>query len=124
MRPSFLTPAPDDTRALKRAFGPNLKFGCDVSCLYFAREVVLYPLIDVGFELGADFWAGPRSVFDEPPSVDPFLRDTRIAIRRALPGGALTDRQFGDRIKRLSANAAATPQRTAVKFQNDATGCA
>ena len=86
----FSYPAPDDTRALKRTFGSNLKFGCEVSCLYFSREVVRYPLIDVGFELGADFWAGPRSVFDEPLTVDPFLRDTRIAIRRALPGGALT----------------------------------
>ena len=86
----FSYPAPDDTRALKRTFGSNLKFGCEVSCLYFAREVVHYPLIDVGFELGVDFWAGPRSVFDEPLTVDPFLRDTRIAIRRALPGGTLT----------------------------------
>ena len=86
----FSYSAPDDTRALKRTFGSNLKFGCEVSCLYFSREVVHYPLIDVGFELGADFWAGPRSVFDEPLTVDPFLRDTRIAIRRALPGGALT----------------------------------
>ena len=86
----FSYPAPDDTRALKRTFGSNLKFGCEVSCLYFSREVVHYPLIDVGFELGVDFWAGPRSVFDEPLTVDPFLRDTRIAIRRALPGGALT----------------------------------
>ncbi len=86
----FSYPAPDDTRALKRTFGSNLKFGCDVSCLYFSREVVHYPLIDVGFELDADFWAGPRSVFDEPLTVDPFLRDTRIAIRRALPGGTLT----------------------------------
>lgn len=86
----FSYPAPDDTRALKRAFGSNLKFGCAVSCLYFSREVVRYPLIDVGFEPGVDFWAGPRSVFDEPASVDPFLRDVRVAIRRALPGGALT----------------------------------
>jgi len=29
-------------------------------------------------------------VFDEPLTVDPFLRDTRIAIRRALPRGGLT----------------------------------
>jgi AraC-like DNA-binding protein len=86
----FSYPAPDDTRALKRAFGSNLKFGCAVSCLYFSREVVRYPLIDVGFEPGVDFWAGPRSVFDEPASVDPFLRESSVAIRRALPGGALT----------------------------------
>jgi AraC-like DNA-binding protein len=86
----FSYPAPDDTRALKRAFGANLKFGCEVSCLYFSREVVRYPLIDVGFELGKDFWAAPRGVFEEPANIDPFLRDTRVAIRRALPGGALT----------------------------------
>lgn len=86
----FSYPAPDDTRALKRAFGANLKFGCEVSCLYFSREVVLYPLIDVGFEPGNDFWAAPRSVFEEPASIDPFLLDTRLAVRRALPGGALT----------------------------------
>ena len=86
----FTYPAPDDTRALKQAFGANLKFGCEVSCLYFSREVVLYPLVDVGFELFGDFWAVPRSVFDEPVELDPFLRDARIAIRRALPGGALT----------------------------------
>ena len=86
----FSYPAPDDTRALKRAFGPNLKFGCSISCVYFAREAVRYPLIDLDFELGRDFWAGPKSVFAEPDGVDPFLRDTRAAMRRALPGGELT----------------------------------
>ena len=86
----FAYPAPDDKRALKRAFSTNLKFGCEVSCLYFSREVVRYPLIDVGFDPGGDFWAGARSVFEEPVSIDPFLQDTRIAIRRALPGGGLT----------------------------------
>lgn len=86
----FSYAAPDDTRALKRAFGTNLKFGCDVSCVYFAREAVRYPLVDLDFELGKDFWATPQSVFAEPDGVDPFLRDTRAAIRRALPGGELT----------------------------------
>jgi AraC-like DNA-binding protein len=86
----FTYPAPDDTRALKRAFGPNLKFGCEVSCLYFPREALRYPLVEPDFELGRDFWAAPRSIFDEPDGVDPFLRDTRAAIRRALPCGTLT----------------------------------
>lgn len=83
-------PAPDDTRALKRAFGPNLKFGCEVSCLYLSREALRYPLVDLDFELGQDFRAGPQSLFEEPDGVDPFLRDTRAAIRRALPTGGLT----------------------------------
>ncbi|MEM9254651.1 MAG: helix-turn-helix domain-containing protein [Pseudomonadota bacterium] len=81
---------PDDTRALKRAFGNQLKFGCKVSCLHFAREALRYPLIDGGFELGADFFSGPKSVFLRAEDGDPFLRDTHAAIRRALPSGALT----------------------------------
>jgi AraC-like DNA-binding protein len=83
-------PAPDDTRALKRAFGPNLKFGCETSCLYFDREALRYPLISLEFEPGSDFWAGPRAVCEEPQDQAPFIRDTRAAIRRALPGGELT----------------------------------
>lgn len=94
----FTYPTPDDTRALKRAFGPNLKFGCEVSCLYFSREVVRYPLIDVELDAGDDFWAGARSVFDEPASIEPFLRDTRVAIRRALPGGGLTIDSLADEL--------------------------
>lgn len=86
----FSYPAPDDTRALKRAFGSNLKFGCEVSCLYFHRDSLRYPLIDLEFELSADFWAGPQAVFEEPQDQEPFIRDTRAAIRRALPGGELT----------------------------------
>lgn len=86
----FSYPAPDDTRALKRAFGPNLKFGCEVSCLYFSREALRYPLINLDFELSADFWAGPQAVFDEAGIEEPFIRDIRATIRRALPGGELT----------------------------------
>jgi len=86
----FSYPEPADTAALRKSFGDKLKFGCDVSCLYFSREVVRYPLIDIGYRLGDDFWAGPRSVFDEPADTDPFLRDARVAVRRALPAGDLT----------------------------------
>ncbi len=85
----FSYPAPEDTRALVRAFGPNLKFGCTLSCLYFSREAVRYPLIQPGFDLASNFWAGPARMFAEEGG-DPFLRDTRAAIRRALPGKALT----------------------------------
>jgi AraC-like DNA-binding protein len=86
----FTYPAPDDTRALKNAFGANLKFGCATSCLYFARESVRYPLIQPGFDLASNFWAGPARMFAATGDDDPFLRDTRAAIRRALPGNALT----------------------------------
>ena len=97
-RAEFTYPAPADTRALARTFGPDLKFGCEVSCLYFPREVVRYPLIDVGFDPGGDFWEGARSVFEEPVNVAPFLHETRVAIRRALPGGGLTIDRLADEL--------------------------
>lgn len=81
-------PAPDDTRRLKQAFGSNLKFGSDVSCLYFSRESVRFPLVQLDVGLGDDFWAGPRHVLREPEQADPFLTDVRAAIRRALPNGS------------------------------------
>ena len=40
--------------------------------------------------MGQDFWNAPESVFEEPDQLDPFLRDIRSAIRRALPSGELT----------------------------------
>jgi len=86
----FSYPAPDDTRALQRAFGADLRFGCELSCLYFSREVVRYPLIDLGFDLSRDFCAGPEGLFAIEEPDDPFLRDIRAAIRRALPWGSLT----------------------------------
>ncbi len=94
----FAYPAPEDTRALRDAFGERLKFGCEVSCLYFSRDVLRYPLIDVGLEPGDDFWAGPRSMLEEPSATDPFLRDARIVIRRSLPGGGLTVDSLADEL--------------------------
>lgn len=83
-------PQPRDTSGLKAAFGSQLRFDCEISCVYFSRECLHYPLIDVGFDLGSDFRAGPEALFEEPMEGDPFLRDTQAAMRRALPGGALT----------------------------------
>jgi AraC-like DNA-binding protein len=85
----FSYAAPEDTRALERAFGSNLKFGCEVSCIYYPREVLRYPLVNLSFELNSDFCAGPAGVFDADAVDDPFLRDARAAIRSALPSGTL-----------------------------------
>jgi AraC-like DNA-binding protein len=94
----FTYPAPEDTRALTRAFGSNLKFGATVSCLYFPREVLRYPLVDLSFELSRDFCAGPAGVFTADAQDNPFLRDTRAAIRRALPSGGLTIDSLADEL--------------------------
>ncbi len=87
----FSYPKPDDCSALEAAFGSRLRFQRPVSCIYFARDSLGYPLIDPGFELGRELRAGPESLFAESAAItDVFLRDTRAAMRRALPGGKLT----------------------------------
>jgi AraC-like DNA-binding protein len=86
----FSYSAPEDTRALERAFGKNLKFGSEVSCLYYPREVLRYPLVDLSFELNSEFCAVPAGVFGSDAEDDPFLRDSKAAIRSALPSGTLT----------------------------------
>jgi AraC-like DNA-binding protein len=82
---------PSNTRALEQVFGRDLKFGCDVSCLYFPRECLRYPLISLDYELGQDFTATPQSLLENSTSLeDPFLHDLRSAMRRTLPTGELT----------------------------------
>ncbi|MEM1113140.1 MAG: AraC family transcriptional regulator ligand-binding domain-containing protein [Pseudomonadota bacterium] len=81
---------PADCRSLESVFGRELRFEQPVSCLYFDREAVHLPLIDLDYELSPDFKALPESLFEEPDQADIFLRDTRDTMRRALPGGELT----------------------------------
>jgi AraC-like DNA-binding protein len=100
LRAQFSYPRPADTRLLEQVFCAQLKFDCPVSCLYFPRKSLRYPLIKLGYDLGVEFKAAPRSLFDaygERDREDPFLRDMKVAIRRALPSGTLTvDTLSGD----------------------------
>lgn len=96
----FSYPKPADTRLLEQTFCAQLEFDCAVSCLYFSRKCLRYPLIKLGYDLGLEFKAAPRLLFDaygERDREDPFLRDMKVAIRRALPSGTLTvDTLSGD----------------------------
>jgi len=84
---------PDNIAVLEETFGAELAFDCPVSCLYFSRESLCYPLIGLDYDLGVEFKAAPRSFFDAfgaHDREDLFLRDMKPAIRRALPSGELT----------------------------------
>jgi len=82
---------PKNTANLESAFGNKLSFDSDVSCLYFPRESLHYPLLNLDYELGQDFTARPQSLFESRLEVeDPFLRDLRAAMLRTLPTGELT----------------------------------
>lgn len=99
MAAEFSYPRPDDTTALQAAFGPRLRFDCEVSCLYFSRESLGYPLINLDYELGQDFTARPQSLFaDTSETQDPFLRELRGAMLRMLPVGELTIDSLADEV--------------------------
>ncbi|MBT4521839.1 MAG: helix-turn-helix domain-containing protein [Halieaceae bacterium] len=83
----FSYPRPASVEKLETLFGPDLRFDCEVSCLYFERASLRYPLIALDYDLGMEFSAAPQSLFESP---SPFLRDIRTAMRRVLPSGGLT----------------------------------
>lgn len=86
----FSYPEPADRRSLELRFGRELRFDQEVSCIYFARESVRFPLVSLGYELGDEFKAGPEAFFKGGQAPDPFLRDAGEVMRRSLPGGRLT----------------------------------
>ncbi len=93
LRAQFSYPRPTETGVLEQVFCAQLEFDCPVSCLYFPRKSLRYPLIKLGYDLGVEFKAAPRSMFDAYGArdrEDPFLRDMKVAIRRALPSGTPT----------------------------------
>ena len=82
---------PKNAVALESAFGANLRFDCEVSCLYFSRACLDYPLIDLGYELSQEFTAKPQLLFESPSGQeDPFVNDLKSAMLRTLPTGELT----------------------------------
>ena len=92
-------PRPSDTTALELAFGGNLEFDCEVSCLYFARESLRYPLLSLDYELSQDFTAKAQLLFEgSEGKADPFLRELRAAMLRTLPTGELTIDSLADAV--------------------------
>lgn len=81
---------PDKLDALIETFGPSLSFDHAVSCLYFRRDCLRFPLIKLGYELGVEFEATPRSLLQDADTEDSFLSDLGMVMRRALPSGGLS----------------------------------
>lgn len=85
---------PNNLDLLRQSFGSRLSFDATVSCLYFRRECLGFPLINLGYELGVEFEAAPRSLLaqevDQPFGDDSFLADLGMVMRRLLPSGSLS----------------------------------
>jgi len=93
LRAEFSYSRPGQTATLEDTFCPDLSFDRPLSCLYFSRESLRFPLVSLDYDLGIEFKAAPRSLFSADGSQDredSFLRGMRAAMRRALPSGQLT----------------------------------
>ena len=96
-RAQFSYVRPEQTGALEHSFCTDLSFDNPVSCLYFRRECLRYPLASLDYDLGMEFKATPRSLFDSEGALDPFMRDMKATMARTLPTGRLSiDSLSGD----------------------------
>ena len=89
-RAHFTYSCPQDLAQLEAAFGTSLHFEQPVSCLYFDRACLNYPVIKLDYELDANWTSSLEDLFDSDVSADPFLRMVREAIGRSLPTGELS----------------------------------
>ena len=81
---------PANTDVLENMFCSELSFDASVSCLYYSRKCLRYPLISLDYDLGVEFMATPRSLVDSDGEDSSFLREVKVAITRSLPSGQLT----------------------------------
>jgi AraC-like DNA-binding protein len=97
-RAEFTYPRPADLTQLHSAFGTELQFDQAVSCLYFDRACLNYPVIKLDYELDANWTSSLQDLFESDESADPFLRMVREAIGRSLPTGDLSIDQLATEI--------------------------
>ena len=89
-RAHFTYSRPQDLTQLEAAFGTSLHFDQPVSCLYFDRVCLNYPMIKLDYVLDANWTSSLRDLFESDVGADPFLRTVREAIGRSLPTGELS----------------------------------
>lgn len=80
---------PRDLTQLRLAFGKEIAFGHEVSCLYYPKAALDYPLIHAGEGLGEEILAAMQTYFEEDAPHDPLLRELRACIARRLPEGRI-----------------------------------
>ncbi len=88
LKARFSYPEPEDLTQLRAFFGDDLSFNQNVSCLYFARESLDYPLTQLEQSLDQSFGRSFDHLFEEQD--DPFLRELRNTILKLLPVGEMT----------------------------------
>ncbi|AQA19239.1 AraC family transcriptional regulator [Halioglobus japonicus] len=84
----FTYAEPRDTQMLRTVFGDKLLFGQPISCLFFDRDSLDYPLTRPYGDMSSAFAKLPVDhLFDKDHTQDPFLRELRQSLLRLLPQG-------------------------------------
>ncbi|MFQ3200910.1 MAG: AraC-like DNA-binding protein [Zhongshania sp.] len=89
LRAHFSYPQPADTKLLEHVFGIELHFDQPVSCLYFDRKCLNYPLIQLDSDWSQAISRSTQYLFKDEEA-DPVLRELRATLIRLLPTGGLT----------------------------------
>lgn len=91
IRACFTYPEPEDTSLLRTLFGDDLSFNQPVSCLYYPRESLDYPITKTGFDLNQAVTQQVGHLFtDEAQTGDAFLRELRDCVVKLLPSGEVS----------------------------------
>lgn len=85
----FSYPEPADTRLLTQVFGNDLYFGQPVSCLFFDRDSLNYPLIRLDSDWSHPVNQSARHLFADAGG-DSVLSELRATLIRLLPMGGVT----------------------------------
>lgn len=83
----FTYAKPDDLTLLQETFGEDLYFDQAVSCLYFPRESLDYPLTQLNRSLSESLKQPVAHLFEEGAPDDTFLLQLRTSLLNLLPSG-------------------------------------
>lgn len=86
----FTYDQPEDLSLLRTIFGDDLHFSQAVSCLYFHRAALNYPVTQLDYEINIEPDHPLRRLFSADELEDPFLASLRQSIVRLLPLGEMT----------------------------------
>ncbi len=90
LKAHFTYSEPEDTTLLRSLFGNDLSFDQPISCLYFTRESLDYPLTQMHVDLTRSMPGSFRSLVEEGSVKDAFLSELRTTILQLLPAGEMT----------------------------------
>ncbi len=90
LRADFSYTEPQDTVLLRKIFGEHLRFNQPVSCLYYERDCLTYPITHLDHKLDAGQTDPLLRLFEEETERDPFLGSMRQSIIRLLPQGDMS----------------------------------